>query len=192
MLHRAVFDTLCAVYVSNLSSAEFLSSHKIFSLFHCFPRISYSTKGSFPVYLRDSFSRQYTAILFQFICNTLLIFSANAALMETIILLPRLPVSGFSQKYVHKWAWQNKHFRLDSLINSVDYLVFCLSAQGTYSQRSGGAPEGTSWGRHLHAWGHPEGERGFCMSDSKLASASSLLCLQNKHHMVQRAKWLLC
>lgn len=68
-------------------------------------------------------------------------------------------MSGFSQKYVHKWAWQNKHFRLDSLINSVDYLVFCLSAQGTYSQRSRGAPEGTSWGRHLHAWGHPEGER---------------------------------
>lgn len=29
--------------------------------------------------------------------------------METIILLPRLVVSGFTQKYVHKWIRQNKY-----------------------------------------------------------------------------------
>lgn len=47
-----------------------------------------------------------------FICYTLLVFSANPALVETIILLPRLVVSGFSQKYVLKWIWQNKYFQL--------------------------------------------------------------------------------
>lgn len=78
--------------------------------------------------------------------------------METIILLPRLVVSGFTQKYVHKWIRQNKYVQLDYIINSAYYLVFCLSAQGTHSQRSGGAPGGSSWGRHLHAWGHSEGE----------------------------------
>lgn len=34
--------------------------------------------------------------------------------------------------------------------------------------------------------------RSLCMSNSKLASTLSLLWLQNKHHTIYRAKWLLC
>ncbi len=75
--------------------------------------------------------------------------------MEAII----LPLSGCTQKYVHKWIWQSKYFQLGCIINSLHYLVFCMSAQGADSQRPGGAWGRPSWGRHLHAWGHPEGEQ---------------------------------
>lgn len=64
------FDTLWALYVSNLSSAV---SQNIFTFTASL--ISYSTKGPFPVNLRDSFSSQYKPRLFQSImCYTLLFF----------------------------------------------------------------------------------------------------------------------
>lgn len=49
----------------------------------------------------------------------------------------------------------------------MDYCVSHVFAQGTHSQRSGGAPDGTSWGRHLHARGHPEGELASSNADHK-------------------------
>lgn len=154
LLHRVVFDTLWAACVSNLSSAEFLSRHKIFSLF---PSYLILQRAHFlSVCVRVSWADTHQYCVGPLICTTLLIFPA--AFMETVILLPRLAVSGFTQKYVRKWIRQNKYVQLDYIINSVYCLVFCLSAQGTHPQRSGGAPGGSSWGRHLHAWGHPEGE----------------------------------
>lgn len=64
-LHRVVSDTLWAACASNLSSAKCLSSHKVISL--SAPFVSHSTRGSFPVYLRDRFSRQHAPTLFQFV-----------------------------------------------------------------------------------------------------------------------------
>lgn len=45
---------LWSVYVSNLSSADFLCSHKILSPFHCY--------SLFPLYLRDTFLNHYIAV----------------------------------------------------------------------------------------------------------------------------------
>lgn len=106
----------------------------------------YSTKGSFPVYLHDSFSR--TPILSQFtdVLHVAGIFCkccprGNCYSITSCLLWVQIMLTNQSNK------------------TNIYAFMLCMSAQGAHSQRSGGAPEGSPGGRHLHAWGHPEGEQ---------------------------------
>lgn len=70
--------------------------------------------------------------------------------------------------FIRQTDWINIH--LDLMIRNVVNLLVGMSTQGTHSQGSGRAAEGSTRGRHLHAWGHSEGE---------LSQSWLLLCFQN-------------
>lgn len=126
-----------------------------------------------------------------FICNTLLVFSANDPLMETI-LLPRLAAPGCSQKYMFTNE-SDKINIFNQIRSSVMWIVsssVCLLRERIrkgLEELQRVLPGGDTF---MH-----EGilrVSGLCMSNSELASVLSLHWLQNKHHTLQRAKWLSC
>lgn len=129
-----IVDSLCALSFSSILVQP--------PLFHCFPHIFFYKR------LISCLSAWHQNCYNLFICCTLLVFAANIGLVESIILLPCLAVSGFVCK-CSLIIWQNTYFQLRRMIN----YVFSGNAFAKVWRSSGGFFQGETPSCTRASWG---------------------------------------